>query len=127
MSEVALEGAPAALRAFAVSSDKQLRVLLINTSASAPLQLSLSVNGRTSTAARAFRMDQSYATIASVPAQRSGVPQKAPVASPVSIAAFTAAPLSTTLLEVDLAEGSAPRAAPAGSGCTAAPSRHGAA
>jgi len=126
VSEVALEGAPAALRAFAVSSDKQLRVLLINTSASAPLQLSLSVNGRTSTAARAFRMDQSYATIASVPAHRSGVPQKAPVASPVNIAAFTAAPLSTTLLEVDLAEGSAPRAAPAGSGCTAAPSRHGA-
>ena len=71
-------------------------------------------------------MDQSYATIASVPAHRSGVPQKAPVASPVNIADFTAAPLSTTLLEVDLAEGSAPRAAPASSGCTAAPVRPGA-
>jgi hypothetical protein len=119
VSEVSVTGQPAAMRVFAVESDSKLRVLLVNTDAANSQSLALTVSGRTTTASRAYQMDRSYVTAISasgVPAHRAGVPQTAPGAVSIDVSNLTAAPLSTTLVEFDLAAGSAPTAPAATTG-----------
>jgi hypothetical protein len=116
-AEVAVDGMPAGLRAVATTSDGTARMLVVNTSATDAQSLSVSLAGRSASASRVYRMDQSYATLSSVPAHRAGVPQAPPAGVAADLSSLAIAPLSTTLVEWDLTAGAAPSATPAASGC----------
>jgi hypothetical protein len=105
-SEIAVDGVPRGLRAFAVRSASQLKVLLLNSSSTSPATLSVTVAGGTVRAATLLRLDPSYAS-AGVPTIRSAVPQTAPHPAPANLSALTLPPSSATLLEMPVARGTA--------------------
>ncbi|MFL5400823.1 MAG: hypothetical protein ACJ79P_23225 [Myxococcales bacterium] len=98
-SEVAVTGAPDAVRAFAVRSRSELRVLLVNGRSGAPATISLAVSGASAGPAVRVRLDPSYAAIA-VPARRRAVPQTTPRPAPANLSAVELPALSATLLEI---------------------------
>jgi hypothetical protein len=101
VSEMAVTGAPAAVRAFAVRSASVLKVLLVNTSPTSPATISVAVSGATAGPAVRVRLDSSYAANG-VPAVRRAVPQTAPQPAPADLPALELPALSATLLEIPI-------------------------
>jgi hypothetical protein len=101
-NEIAVDGVPPAMRAFAVRSATQLKILLVNSDATSPATLSVAVAGGRAGSATFFRLDPSYAS-ASVPKVRSAVPQTPPQPAPANLSALTLPASSATLLEMPVA------------------------
>jgi MYXO-CTERM domain-containing protein len=116
-SEVAVDGTPGDLRVFAVSTGPLLRVLVVNTNATASVSGPLQVAGGTAGNVVAYTMDTSFGTPSKVPAQRSGVPQTAPVPAAANLDKLSFGPYSTTLFEIDMGSAVAPSAPAAATGC----------
>jgi len=101
-TEIAVDGVPAGVRAFAVRSAMQLKVLLLNASPGSPAKVTVAVEGGTAGPATQLRLDPSYAS-KGVPSVRSAVPQTAPRPVPANLKALTLPALSATLLEMPVA------------------------
>ena len=100
-SEMAVDGVPAGLRAFAVRSASQLKILLLNPSPTSPATVSVAIAGGAAGAASQLRLNPSYASNG-VPTVRSAVPQSAPQPSAANLSALTLPTLSATLLEMPI-------------------------
>src|SRR3954470_24273317 len=87
-TEMAVDGVPTAVRAFAVRSSSQLKILLLNSSPTSPATVSVAVAGGSAGPATQLRLDSSYAS-AGVPSVRSAVPQRAPQPAPARLSALT--------------------------------------
>ena len=103
-SEIAVDGVPAGLRAFAVRSATWLKVLLVNSTPGSPATVSVAIAGGTTGAAMQLRLDPSYARNG-VPTVRSAVPQAPPRPVAANLAALTLPALSATLLEMPITGG----------------------
>ena len=101
-SEIVVDGVPAGVRAFAVRSATQLKVLLVNSGPRSLAPVSVVVEGGTAGPAVQVRLDPSYAANG-VPSIRSAVPQTAPRPVPANLKSLTLPALSATLLEMPLA------------------------
>ena len=115
VSEVAVDGIPPGVRAFAVRSATSLKILLFNSSPASPTTVSVAVAGGTAGTATQLRLNPSYAS-AGVPAVRTAVPQRPPQPAPARLSALALPTLSATLLEVPLASGTIDAGTPSDAG-----------
>lgn len=122
VSELEVTGLPPSLRGFAVHRRGVVRLLLVNTSASAAERLAVTVTGRSPQGAvlLGYPADVAHGGLAQPFTRRAQVPQDSPPAQAIQaqdLSRVDVPPLSTVLVEIDVGRAAAPPGQAAAAGC----------